>query len=90
VTNRSANLYGELMDFLGQEDPSLADGPPDLYAVACRLTREGEAGRLETWSHPLAIGRALPTLPLWLASDLAVPLELEPSYEETCRVLRIS
>ncbi len=61
----------------------------DLYAVACRLTREGEAGRLETWSHPLAIGQALPTLPLWLASDLAVPLELEPSYEEACRVLRI-
>jgi hypothetical protein len=90
VTNRSANLYGELMDYLGQEDPSLTDGPPDLYAVACRWTREGEAGRLEIWSHPLAIGRALPTLPLWLASDLAVPLELEPSYEETCRVLRIS
>jgi Protein of unknown function (DUF4058) len=90
VTTRSSNLYGELMDFLGQVDPSLADGPPDLYAVACRLTREGEAGRLETWSHSLAIGQALPTLPLWLASDLAVPLDLEPSYEEACRVLRIS
>jgi hypothetical protein len=90
VTNRSTNLYAELMDFLRQEDGSLADGPPDLYAVACRLTREGEAGRLETWSHPLAIGRALPTLPLWLGSDLAVPLELEPSYEEACRILRIS
>lgn len=28
-------------------------------------------------------------LPLWLADHLAVPLELEASYEETCRVLRL-
>ena len=31
----------------------------------------------------------LPTLPLWLADNFAVPLELEECYEETCRVLRI-
>ena len=30
------------------------------------------------------------TLPLWLAEDLAVPLELEATYEKTCRVLRIA
>jgi hypothetical protein len=28
-------------------------------------------------------------LPLWLADNLAVPLELEARYEETCRILRI-
>ena len=91
VTTRSANLYGELMEFLGQVDPSLGDGPPDLHAVACRFSRdrEGEAGLLETWAQPLAIGRALPTLPLWIAPDFAVPLDLELSYEETYRVLRI-
>jgi hypothetical protein len=27
---------------------------------------------------------------LWLADHLAVPLELEECYEETCRVLRIA
>jgi hypothetical protein len=37
----------------------------------------------------LAIGQPLPTLPLWLADDRSVPLELEASYEETCRILRI-
>jgi hypothetical protein len=41
------------------------------------------------FSPALALGQPLPTLPLWLADDLAIPLELEPSYEETCRVLRI-
>jgi hypothetical protein len=37
----------------------------------------------------MALGLPLPTLPLWLAADFAVPLELEPSYEETCHILRI-
>ena len=40
--------------------------------------------------HPLALGRPLPTLPLWLADDLAVPLDLEASYEETCSALRLA
>jgi hypothetical protein len=89
VTTRSSNLYGDLMALFGRDDPSLAGGPPPLYAATCRLARQEDAWLLETWAHPLEIGRPLPTLPLWLAGDLAVPLELEPSYEETCRVLRI-
>jgi hypothetical protein len=32
---------------------------------------------------------ALPTLPLWLAEKLAVPLEVEAPCEETRRILRI-
>ena len=89
VTTRSANLYGELMAFLEQVDPSLGDIPPRLYAVAWRFSRAGEYPLLETWAHSLTIGQALPILPLWISPDLAVPLELEASYEETCRVLRI-
>jgi hypothetical protein len=89
VTTRTSNLYADLMEFLGLADPSLADGPPPLYAVACRPARQGDAWLLETWSHPLALGQPLPTLPLWLAENFAVPLDLEPSYEETCRTLRI-
>ncbi len=91
VTTRSTNLYAELMESIGQPDPALADGHPPLYAVGCRSSREGDArSMLETWSHTLTIGQPLPTLPLWIAPDLAVPLELEASYEETCRVLRIA
>ena len=37
-----------------------------------------------------SLRKPLPTLPLWLADNLAVPLELEASYEETCRILRIA
>ncbi len=37
-----------------------------------RITRH-----LRAWTHALVIGQPLPLLPLWLADNLAVPLELE-------------
>ena len=37
-----------------------------------------------------ALGHPLPTLPLWLSEDLWVMLDLEPTYEDTCRVLHIA
>jgi len=89
VTTRNANLYSDLMELFGQTDPSLAAGPPPLYAVACRWLRKADVWLLETWTHPLALGQPLPTLPLWLADNFAVPLELELSYQETCRILRL-
>ena len=89
VTVRHSNLYGDLLELLGQSDPSLVPEPPPMYAVACRAHEKKQSWQLETWVHPLKLGASLPTLPLWLSADLAIPLELESSYEETCRVLRI-
>jgi hypothetical protein len=80
VTTRQFNLYGELLDLIGQADSWLTPAPPPLYAAACRWTRQDGTWRLETWTHTLGLGQPLPTLPLWLADDLAVPLELEASY----------
>jgi hypothetical protein len=37
----------------------------------------------------MIVGQTLPTLPIWLAPNFFVPLPLESSYEETCRLLRI-
>lgn len=92
VTARTSNLYGGLLELFGQTDPALAGGPSPLYAVSCRWAQAhaGDAWLLETWLHPLSLGQPLPTLPLWLAENLAVPLELDVSYEETCRVLRLA
>ena len=90
VTTRQFNLYGDLLELIGQTDPALAPEPPSLYAAACRWTHPGEAWRFQAWNHALALGQPLPTLPLWLADDFAVPLELEASYEETCRILRLA
>jgi len=89
VTTCNFNLYCELLELLGLADPSLRPQPPPLYAVASRWTEKGDAPVLETWTNALVLGEPLPTLPLWLAENLSVPLELEASYEETCRVLRI-
>jgi hypothetical protein len=89
VTTRQFNLYGDLLAWLGHCDPALAPEPPPVYAAACRLVRAGDAWHLRAWAHPLAVGQPLPTLPLWLTDDLAVRLELEASYEDTCRVLRL-
>jgi hypothetical protein len=94
VTTREPNLYGELLDLIGRSDPALETDPPTIYAVACRTTQAtaepDSAWQLETWLKPLRVGQPLPTLPLWLADNLSVPLELEASYEETCKVLRIA
>ncbi len=90
VTTRQFNLYGDLLELIGQTDPALTPEPPSTYAAACRRTFRGESWHLQTWNHAMALGQPLPTLPLWLADDLAVPLELEESYEETCRILRLA
>ena len=89
VTTRQFNLYAELLDLIGQKDPSLAPTPPHIYAATSRGRKVRERPRLEFWAYPLVIGQKLPTLPLWLRDDLAVSLDLEASYEETCRALRI-
>jgi hypothetical protein len=36
------------------------------------------------------LGQPLPALPIWLDVDLSITLDLESSYEETCRAQRIS
>ncbi len=90
VTTRHFNLYAELLEMLGEADPSLTPTRPPIYAAACREVQKNDAWQLEAWAHALALGEPLPTLPLWVAHDLAVPLELEQSYEEACRILRIA
>jgi hypothetical protein len=90
VTARNVNLYADLLDLIGQSDPSLGEQPPATYAVACRWRPRGASRWLEVWNHSLKLGLPLPTLPLWLTEDLAMPLDLEASYEQTCRDLRIA
>ncbi|WP_020468768.1 DUF4058 family protein [Zavarzinella formosa] len=88
VTERSANLYAELADRLGANAPTIAGN--SIYAVSCRSLSFRDRHRVEAWQHTLEIGSPLPTLPLWLTDNLYVPLELEATYEDTCRGLRIA
>lgn len=91
VTIRHFNLYADLLALIGGVDPMLGTDPPEIYAVTIRgRKRIRRRSLVETWFHPLRLGERLPALPLWLDIDLSIPLDLEPSYEETCRVLRIA
>jgi hypothetical protein len=90
VTERSVNLYADLLDLVGQWDKSLGAKPPATYAVACRWRPCGARQCLEAWNRELKPGLPLPCLPLWLTEDLAITLDLEASYEQTCRDLRIT
>jgi hypothetical protein len=89
VTVRRFNLYAELLAFIGHDDPTLGSEPPPLYAASCRWIEKEKRTLLECWSHVLAVGQPLPTLPLWLTENLSVPLELERSYEQACHDLWI-
>jgi len=89
VTTRRFNLYAQLMGFIGHPDRTMsADGPP-IYATSCRWVTRGTRARLEAWSHSMIVGEPLPTLPLWLCDERVIPLNLELSYEQACRDLRI-
>jgi hypothetical protein len=88
VTTRQFNLYGDLLEQLALPRSGL-EFPP-IYAVACRWQHAGAGGRWRSWGYDLAVGSPLPTLPVWLTDDFAVPLDLEASYEEACRELRIA
>jgi hypothetical protein len=47
------------------------------------------AASLDIWEEPLAVGQPLPTLPLRLPGHHPVPVDLEASYERTCREQRL-
>jgi YD repeat-containing protein len=89
VSTIDVNLYAELLTFVNSSDPALGQQPPPLYAVTIRTRLEDQRRLMDTWYHPLAVGQALPTLPIWLQEAWAISLDLESSYEETCRTLRI-
>ncbi len=90
VTVRDCNLYDEMLEFIGEKPTTINGHHQSTYAVSCCWRPHGLKRWLESWIHPLTVGSPLPVLPLWLSDDLAIPLDLEASYEQTCRDLRIA
>lgn len=58
------------------------------YPAYRPVLRDGQA-ELDIWQETLAIGRALPMLPLWLPGQLCLPVDLEATYDRTCQQQRI-
>lgn len=89
VTIRQFSLYGDLLTLIGHAD-AISQSATPIYAATCRKRAGGWRTKVDTWFFPLAIGQPLPMLPIWLTERLSVQLDLEASYEETCRLLRIA
>jgi hypothetical protein len=89
ISERRANLHEQIAQRLDLADEAVNAVTSELYAVAYRTAGRGARMRLEAWPAALTIGADLPTLPLWLAPALAVPLELEATYVAACGSLRI-
>ena len=87
VTTRNANLHQELMVRLGA---SVEPGYTELYAIAYRVVERSAQPNLDIWLEALRIGSLLPTLPLWLRGGLCLPVDLNTTYQRTCREQRIS
>jgi Protein of unknown function (DUF4058) len=90
VTDKRFNLYADLLDLMGRSDPMLGSEPPATYAVTLRGDRNGRRPHVKTWAHVLNVGQPLPTLPIGLRNDLWITLDLEWSYEQTCKYLGVT
>jgi hypothetical protein len=73
-----------------EDDQLFTVGDPRvLYAAAYRAISTKDGARIEAWPHLLELGGSLPTLPLWLDEDVAVPVDLDETYRSSCDTLRI-
>ena len=84
VTSRRANLHNEILRVMGAGD--ILQLPPEqsLYAVAYQPLRRGPSDEIDIWRSALALGQALPTLPLGLRADVVIPVDFEATFSEAC------
>jgi hypothetical protein len=89
VTSRQANLHNDLVNLLGLDAALRIPGEAALYTVAYRPLA-GTSERIEAWPMTLALGQPLPTVPLALAAELCLPVDLEVAYHDACQRRRVS
>jgi hypothetical protein len=88
VTSRHANLHNELMDLLhGPARSRLPDVP--CHVAAYRGTEDDARKRLDTWPFPVAVGQAIPPVPLFLKDGPFVSLDLETTYTQALEDLNL-
>ena len=87
VTDRRANLHNELLARLGAS--GMVSWEAELYAVSYRPVQQAGQPRLAMWETAVTVGDALPTMPLWLQGNLCFPVDLDATYNRTCREQRL-
>jgi hypothetical protein len=89
VTELRANLHDALIELLQQADAFRFPIATSLYTTAYRPSRRPARDQIEIWRNPLAVGQALPVMPLALRGAMTVPVDLESTYLEVCRDSRL-
>ena len=93
VTSRKFNLYEKMLRRCRLKDESLGGEPPAIYAATARTRPANRPNphvrNFDAWFFELSVGKPLPSIPVWLDEGLRVMVDLEASYEETCKVLAI-
>jgi hypothetical protein len=90
VTNRRANLHNEVLRVMEAADTFQLPPETNLYAVAYQPLRRSQGDEIDVWRSSLALGAALPTLPLGLRADLVIPVDFEATYAEVCLRKRLT
>lgn len=90
VTNRRGNLHNEIVDLMRCGSTFQFGREESLYAVGYRPVRRESADVVDIWPTELFLGHPLPTLPLYLRGDVCVPIELEATYNDASRRLRLT
>ncbi len=67
-----------------QSGISIFPQPPIEQSIARGLMT------LDIWQENLGVGMVLPTMPLWPRGNLCLPVDLESTYDRTCREHRIT
>jgi hypothetical protein len=89
VTSRHANLHDELMELLGHTQGLTLPSPTPLYATAYRPAHRQGRNEIDLWRDSLALGQPLPTLPLAVRGLGCLPIDLEATYTEARKRVRI-
>jgi hypothetical protein len=89
VTNRHANLHDEVVTLLRNGEQFLFPFKPLVYATAYRPVHRDDVEQIDVWLETLAVGQLLRVLPLALTGELSLRLDLESTYQEACRKLRL-
>lgn len=74
------NLHDELIDLMNHSNKSRMPPETFMYVAAYRPVRRDDSNQIDCWTHALAIGDELPTLPLALRGWGCVPVDLEATY----------
>lgn len=89
VTSRQGNLHNDLMHLLDLDATGHWPSSTSLYAVAYRPLRRDGVDCIETWPMSLVVGQELPRVPLSLAADFCVAVDLEAAYVDACQRRRL-